>query len=659
MNSNNFFQLVAEFQKQIDFLNKILIGDDNDSVSIDGVLKPSITKELSDRFKELQNYVHGRLAYETKAKLDIVTPPQDVFLAEVWRDSDVDNNGLYGWTGSAWEKSKYDWLNHLLPKIKENADYSAGILPDVGISKRESTPEQDTDIPFVVDKNGRAAIAFKKDSGRLIADLQQLYDMSVENFPDHTEVSLIPLVIDKNGRAALSFERDTGKVIAELDQQSSNLVGEKIGFSPIDLPPAIDTAFAITDKTGRVGLRIGMDGQVHFLGSSTVDTKVRHYFVRGQSLSMGYKSQPALTTENVINALSFGYPPNNPEFSTLYKMAEFDSGVYGETPASGAAGHYRRHESGKYSGADLSEGYPAALISIHSVSGVNIESLSKGTNIYETTQSGASAAKALVNGMNLNYEVGAVLWVQGEANERDRTEPEKYAELLEKLIEDHNQDMREALNDLNITMPLITYQTNHRYHYTTPLTALGQLLAANRHELVFMSSPIYQYDVVDHTHLTNYCSRRLGEKMMQAALAVEKEGDWQPLRPIMVKKTGEKEITAEFLVRYPPLDFDTTEVVDPGNYGFEVLNSSDAKQPIESVELGIGNTVIIKTTNVIQSGDSLGYAYHNEPGASSGRKTGARGNLRDNDPAMSVYQDANGNAFHQYNYCVTFKEAIK
>ncbi len=107
MSSNNFFQLVAEFQKNIDWLNQILKGGESDSVNIDGEIKPSISKDLADKWAAISAMVKGRAAYETKSNLPS-TPPSGIVLAEVWKDPVFDNNGLYGWTGSAWEKSIYD-----------------------------------------------------------------------------------------------------------------------------------------------------------------------------------------------------------------------------------------------------------------------------------------------------------------------------------------------------------------------------------------------------------------------------------------------------------------------------------------------------------------------------------------------------------------------
>ena len=130
-NSTNFFELVREFQDNIRWLNQILLGDEDESIVIDGVTKPSISKDLQEKFKVLVNdidekweaisaIVHGgRVVFETKAALlGSGQPPKDVLLAEVWRDV-AENNGLYGWTGSAWEKSDWDNVKHVEEDVTE------------------------------------------------------------------------------------------------------------------------------------------------------------------------------------------------------------------------------------------------------------------------------------------------------------------------------------------------------------------------------------------------------------------------------------------------------------------------------------------------------------------------------------------------------------
>lgn len=110
-NSNNFFELIERQSQNVDWLNQILKGGDATTVIIDGVEKPSISKDIADKWLPIAAMVQGRQAYETKALLDASgEPPADKPMAEVWNDPTDDNNGLYGWAGTQWTKSPYDGL---------------------------------------------------------------------------------------------------------------------------------------------------------------------------------------------------------------------------------------------------------------------------------------------------------------------------------------------------------------------------------------------------------------------------------------------------------------------------------------------------------------------------------------------------------------------
>lgn len=119
--SNNYFQLVAEFQKNIDWLNQILKGSANDSVVIGGVVKPSITKDIEDKWAALSALAQGRLTFNTKYDMDASGSPSADQLAEVWNDPAADNNGLYGWTGSSWLKAPFSSvINNILKDNKSS-----------------------------------------------------------------------------------------------------------------------------------------------------------------------------------------------------------------------------------------------------------------------------------------------------------------------------------------------------------------------------------------------------------------------------------------------------------------------------------------------------------------------------------------------------------
>ncbi|HCG7534096.1 TPA: hypothetical protein NJ418_004464 [Vibrio parahaemolyticus] len=129
-NSNNFFQLVAEFQKNIDWLNQILKGGESETITIDGVIKPTISKDIADKWKAIQGAITGRSAYETRSSLPS-TPPDGIELAEVWNDPLSANNGLYGWSAGQWVKSPFDTQRFFDEKLLEsNLFYALTALVD-------------------------------------------------------------------------------------------------------------------------------------------------------------------------------------------------------------------------------------------------------------------------------------------------------------------------------------------------------------------------------------------------------------------------------------------------------------------------------------------------------------------------------------------------
>ena len=146
MNSNNFFQLVADFQKNIDWLNQVLKGGELDSVLIDGVLKPSISKDINDKWFELRSLVQGRLTFQTKAELIAHGQPTNDELGEVWNDSTFDNNGLYGWDGSSWVRSPMDTMVATALTSKAADDRSLNNADSLRVSSLAKTSEKDLAI---------------------------------------------------------------------------------------------------------------------------------------------------------------------------------------------------------------------------------------------------------------------------------------------------------------------------------------------------------------------------------------------------------------------------------------------------------------------------------------------------------------------------------
>lgn len=105
---SNFFSLVTELESLLGSFNSIVTGGENETVTVNGIEKNSVSKAINDSFKSLKAMVNGRVPFETHDLLIASGAPASSELAEVWNDQTQDKNGLYVWSNGAWVKSKYD-----------------------------------------------------------------------------------------------------------------------------------------------------------------------------------------------------------------------------------------------------------------------------------------------------------------------------------------------------------------------------------------------------------------------------------------------------------------------------------------------------------------------------------------------------------------------
>lgn len=348
MNSNNFFQLVADFQKNIDWLNQVLKGGENDSVNIDGVIKPSISKDMKDKFDAIRAMVVGRLAYETKAKMEADTSNPNNTLAEVWNDATDANNRLYVWFNGAWHISKYDNFTVLDNEIKDlDARHAALSLRvnsllttnDILISEDEKLGvavrgalKGDADIVHAitdavgnmamgVDSEGRThahllrtILGLEFDDNTLLEAGYEDYHLAIADLSDH-----VIFGIDADGKTKVSD--------LEVAKNISYSNGEEL------ISGEYNYDFAIADKNGNVGFGF-LNGKL--ISKSTdvaedltvLDTKNKisslsvkdyastgvqrnvfdynHTVVYGQSLSTGHEGWPTISRKAMYGNLMLG-----------------------------------------------------------------------------------------------------------------------------------------------------------------------------------------------------------------------------------------------------------------------------------------------------------------------------------------------------------------
>nr|WP_318194360.1 hypothetical protein [Vibrio sp. 1288]MDW3137054.1 hypothetical protein [Vibrio sp. 1288] len=155
--SRSFPDLLISFEEAVEALKVKLSQDPASSTIYNGEYIQSLAKDIEDRWAAISAMVKGRASFETKADLLASgAPPAGQLLAEVWRDSTLTNNGLYGWTGSAWEKSNYDAVEVLGERITAEEEQTVNFktLIDLDDEPYLEITAEDGSVLARLDENG-------------------------------------------------------------------------------------------------------------------------------------------------------------------------------------------------------------------------------------------------------------------------------------------------------------------------------------------------------------------------------------------------------------------------------------------------------------------------------------------------------------------------
>ena len=410
---------------------------------------------------------------------------------------------------------------------------------------------------------------------------------------------------------------------------------------------------------GREGGAAASSGGSNGVGADP--DEIHHVLSTGQSNSVGFAGTPVLSTEQRWSNVMFdtgvmtavgcdddgcrGYAKPTKLVPLVEGDAYFAYGA--ETMSSGLA-----NLVAKESGASL-------LLSVHGRSGNTYVCLRKGgcdfllsqgyTSAFDEALKQVTDGKALANATGKRYRVGAVTAVHGESDHYSNPYPlpasrpsdaslATYSDALLEWQRDYDASIR-AISGQKEAVPLLVSQMSNWNDRPSSEIPRHQLDAHVRSQgKVVLVGPTYMLPFADDCiHFTNHGLRRLGEYFAKVYTRVVINGEkWEPLRPLEATLSSST-VRVRFAVPRPPLVFDTSNVVDPGNYGFEVVDAAGAIAPISRVDLAGADTVAITLASTPSPPLRVRYAMTAIPQTCPGPQRGPRGNLRDSDDAASNY----------------------
>lgn len=446
-----------------------------------------------------------------------------------------------------------------------------------------------------------------------------LYDKATDD--------VIPLFTDVNYGLLLGISRSTGVPLGPLAAAQA--------FVPRSTPTALPQATA-PQMTGWNGL-----------------------IVYGQSLSVGARGQPPLSTTQPYNNLTAGGGVKTAAGAPkpLVEDSLGEAGATGtdrgETVCSGMANGAvaRAYADG---GVD-----PASFVIFASApgqGGTAIAGLSKGSSIYTRFISHVTYHKNQAQAASKTYALHAVPWIQGETDLDNGTTRAAYKAALLQLQADIDTDARALTAATGQTWPvrLLTAQTAYKAITSGGSIALAQMDAVNANANIHFATPLYHLPYfTDGIHLTNLGYTRLGHYFGRAAkqLLVEKvvpDCIW----PVAATVRGTT-LSVRFRVPYKPLVLEAVLLGLATNYGFKV-NDATGTVALSNFTIVNGDTVRMTLGRALDAAPVVRYAL-DYLGVGLNIFGGASGNLRDSCPENVVIS---GTTYPLWHVCPAFELSI-
>jgi hypothetical protein len=374
--------------------------------------------------------------------------------------------------------------------------------------------------------------------------------------------------------------------------------------------------------------------------------QLAHLVLYGQSLSVGVNGRPAISTAANLpwakmfegglrsrdaQATSGAYNANF--YASLVGLKEADQANndgYGETGAYGTAEMIAQLLLAE-DGIDITATGQQFLFSAPGEGSQPISALQSGGTYWPRVQADVTNGQARSSALVVPYLVHGLTWRQGERDTALGTAPAAYKATLKDQVLGALRTYAASVTGVDQPIPCVVYQmASHRRYNADPFIAMALVELAESEDNFALSAPLYFMPHSDTAHLTPASYRRLGAYEGIAWKRWLFDGvkpRWlRPLAPTWLNGA----VIVPFDVPEGPLVFDTTSVMDPGNYGFSLVDNTGAAVAITSVTLVGTDRVLIKHSGgVLPSGAELRYAWGTGLGDVAGPTNGPRGNLRD------------------------------
>jgi hypothetical protein len=708
----SFFDLISQLQSSINDLDAILTGSNTQTVNVNGTNKDSISKAINDQFIALQSMVQGRLTYETKGEMAAAGSPPSGELAEVWNDATKDNNGLYGWSGSAWSLSKYDPSSLLkslviagdlsikefvneqaisnpvknLPLTENNFSMVWGVavgnkvlgyFDSAGIWHSEHShetlpvvmPETENDVLWGVSSGNKLLGYFDGDgvwhSDHTHSELTGLQSATEQNTSDIQRINNALETTSGNQGGWLANE------VAVAEEQHV-FIHDNLQYRQIT--PAGANWYAPVVHHYDV-VRCLSDYSTNSLEPHTLlsngeitpeDGVLQQQLVTGQSLSLGSRGYVL----NEDGQYEFQGPNGIGDLFTI--TCPSDLAAHCLTLNNGV----RKAGSELIATAELPDGVlgeticssymialathvknesggtiPRLVSSISGVGGVDYAALKKGTSTYNSALARTQeiAAAALVKGWK--HIVNQVRIIHGES--QGVTTEAEYSGFIREWVTDYQFDLVAITGQRhNPVGVLCQMNTQGNSNFEVPL---AQLKAHNDHADIILIGPKYQHPYWDAAHMLAEGYVKTGELEARAMRFWQAKKKWQPLKPSNITAVA-NQVTIDFNntidginTTAGPVGVLALDTTHISNPGDYGFTCSDNTVAITDISLGADNTsVVITFDNPPADGSSISYALQADLSQPNG---GSRGNLRDND----TRDDSRFDDEPLYNWCVAFR----